>query len=156
MKYTYVYPQETEGECPECKKACALYDQPEDRTWRYLDSCAYKTYIHCRMPRSNCPEHGIRTMEVPWAESLSRFTRLSERHTICLQKTTQNKAAEYLSISWDGTGGSAGTVPAERGADKISGSGRKEFSRGAKLCSGIDGYRREARGRGKPGRKGGK
>ncbi|MDR3170766.1 MAG: transposase family protein, partial [Treponema sp.] len=51
------YPQETEGECPECKKACRLYDQREDRAWRHLDSCAYKTYIHCRMPRSNCSEH---------------------------------------------------------------------------------------------------
>jgi transposase len=42
-------------------------------------------------------------MEVPWAESLSRFTRLFERHAIFLQKATQNKskAAEYLSISWD-------------------------------------------------------
>ncbi|MDR3341521.1 MAG: transposase, partial [Treponema sp.] len=42
-------------------------------------------------------------MEVPWAESLSRFTRLFERRAICLQKSTQNKskAAEYLSISWD-------------------------------------------------------
>jgi transposase len=42
-------------------------------------------------------------MEVPWAESLSRFTRLFERRAIFLQKATQNKskAAEYLSISWD-------------------------------------------------------
>jgi transposase len=36
-------------------------------------------------------------------ESLSRFTRLFERHVIFLQKATQNKskAAEYLSIRWD-------------------------------------------------------
>jgi transposase len=42
-------------------------------------------------------------MEVPWAESLSRFTKLFERRAIFLQKATQNKskAAEYLSISWD-------------------------------------------------------
>jgi transposase len=97
------YPQEGEGECPECKKACALYDLREERVWRHLDSCAYKTYILSRMPRSNCPEHGIRTLEVPWAESLSRFTRLFEEGAIFLQRAMQNrsKAAEYLKISWD-------------------------------------------------------
>jgi transposase len=97
------YSKDTVGECPECKIACALYDFREERIWRHLDTCEFKTYIHCRMPRSNCSEHGIRTMEVPWAESMSRFTKLFERHAIFLQKATENrsKAAEYLGLSWD-------------------------------------------------------
>jgi transposase len=42
-------------------------------------------------------------MEAPWAESMSRFTKIFECHAIFLQKAAQNrsKAAEYLRLSWD-------------------------------------------------------
>ncbi|GMO30636.1 MAG: ISL3 family transposase [Termitinemataceae bacterium] len=91
------------GKCPECNKSVPLYDEREERVWRHLDSCEYQTYLHCRMPRSNCAEHGIKTMEVPWSTSLSRFTISFERHAIDLLQATKNrsKSAKLLGISWD-------------------------------------------------------
>jgi hypothetical protein len=29
--------------CPECGRACALYDHQRERTWRHLDTCQYQT-----------------------------------------------------------------------------------------------------------------
>jgi transposase len=66
----------------ECKKSVPLYDEREERVWRHLDSCEYQTYLHCRMSRSNCSEHGIKTMEIPWSSAQSRFTILFERFAI--------------------------------------------------------------------------
>jgi transposase len=91
------------GKCPECKKSVPLYDEREERVWRHLDSCEYQTYLHCKMPRSNCPLHGIKTIDIPWSSAQSRFTIMFERYAIELLQATKNrsKAANLLKISWD-------------------------------------------------------
>ncbi len=38
----------------------------------------FTTLLHSRTPRVNCPEHGVKTVAVPWAGKHSRFTLLSE------------------------------------------------------------------------------
>src|SRR6476646_4408905 len=68
--------------CPVCQKPCGLYDHTDERVWRHLDSCQLKTYLHARVPRISCPEHGIHQVTVPWAEQRSRFTLLMERMII--------------------------------------------------------------------------
>jgi transposase len=76
-KEVHVYVKYGNGQgirCPECGKESTRYDERKERIWRHLDSCDYKTYIHCRQPRSKRAEHGIKTVVVPWAEALSRFT----------------------------------------------------------------------------------
>jgi len=97
------YPVELSGVCPECGKSVPLYDKREERVWRELDSCKYETYLHCRMPRANCKEHGIKTMEVPWSTVQSQFTKSFEAHAIDLLKLSKNrsKVAVELGISWD-------------------------------------------------------
>lgn len=51
--------------CPECGARCGVYDARE-RTWRHLDIWQLRTVVHCRVPRVDCPEHGPRTVRVPW------------------------------------------------------------------------------------------
>ena len=68
--------------CPVCGKAVGLYDHTPERVWRHLDSCQLKTYLHARVPRTGCPEHGIHKVKPPWAETRSRFTLLMERMII--------------------------------------------------------------------------
>ena len=46
--------------------------------WRHLDTCQYQTILHAEPPRSDCPEHGVRGNQLPWAEPSSRFTALFE------------------------------------------------------------------------------
>lgn len=53
-------------ECPECGKPCALHDHARERKWRHLDMLQYETRIRARIPRCDCPEYGVRQIEVPW------------------------------------------------------------------------------------------
>lgn len=88
--------------CPACGKACRLHDHDAERTWRHLDSCQFKTLLHARIPRVDCPQHGVRQVQVPWAEPRSRFTTLFECFAIDVLLVADIKgAAKILGISWD-------------------------------------------------------
>jgi transposase len=89
--------------CPVCGKAVGLYDHAEERTWRHLDSCQFQTYLHARIPRVGCPEHGIRNATLPWGERGSRFTMLMECLIINVlqQCQTVTGACRLVGISWD-------------------------------------------------------
>ncbi len=67
------HPRGTEFKCPDCERTLPCYDHAETRSWRHLDSCQLKTFLVARQPRVNCPEHGVKTVLVPWAEKSSRF-----------------------------------------------------------------------------------
>ena len=71
--------------CPLCGAPCERHDLEEnERKWRHGDVAYYPCYVHCRRPRVHCPEHGVRTVRVPWAREKSRFTALFEAHTSLL------------------------------------------------------------------------
>jgi transposase len=89
-------------DCPECNKACGLYDHDEERVWRHLDSCQFQTFLHARIPRVRCDEHGVKQARVPWAEPKSRFTIMFERLAIDVMLNMDIKnAARLLALSWD-------------------------------------------------------
>ena len=56
---------------------CPVHDSGE-KTWRHLDFFQHKAFLHARLPRVRCPEHGVRQVSVPWARSGSGFTLLFE------------------------------------------------------------------------------
>jgi transposase len=88
--------------CPECETPCGLHDHDEERVWRHLDSCGFQTFLHARVPRVRCPEHGVRQVRVSWAEPKARFTALFERFAIdVLLETSIAGATTILRISWD-------------------------------------------------------
>ena len=87
--------------CPTCHQRAHLHDS-ERRRWRHLDSCQYKTLVVCEVPRVQCPAHGTVQVSVPWAEKLSRFTRLFERLAIdVMLESSIAGACEILRVSWD-------------------------------------------------------
>ncbi len=91
--------------CPECQQRSPIHDHRE-RMWRHLDTCQYRTLIHARVPRLNCPSHGIRQLSVPWAETNSRFTALFEALAIDWMKQAPIAAvAERMGLSWDEAAG---------------------------------------------------
>ncbi len=89
--------------CPECGEKLACRDHAEERTWRHLDTCQFKTFIHARIPRVDCPKHGVRQANVPWAEPHSRFTLLMERLVIDVitECATIEGARRLMRLSWD-------------------------------------------------------
>ena len=88
--------------CPVCGRELGVYDHAEERSWRHLDSCQFKTFLRARTPRVDCPEHGIKQVRLPWAEPNSRFTLMFERFAIdVLLETSVQGAMRILRIGWD-------------------------------------------------------
>lgn len=71
------YDRGSKFKCPTCKKKVNLHDTNE-RTWRHLNFFQYKAFVHAKVPRVKCEEHGVKTIEVPWARKGSGFTLLME------------------------------------------------------------------------------
>ena len=89
--------------CPECGKLCAIADHAPERTWRHLDTMRFETLIRARVPRSSCPQDGVKTTTVPWAEPGSRFTLLFERFAleVILASRSLTQACDLLGLDWD-------------------------------------------------------
>jgi transposase len=91
------------GPCSVCQKPCQVYDHREERAWRHLDTMQFKTLLICPVPRVDCKVHGIKSLQVPWADMKGRFTMLFERFAIDVLQSAcnKNKAAGLLGLSWD-------------------------------------------------------
>jgi transposase len=91
------------AKCPECGCECSIHDSAPERTWRHLDTMQFITVIRARTPRAECPAHGVKTMQVPWAVPQGRFTLLFERFAVevLLACASVSQACELLGIGWD-------------------------------------------------------
>ena len=91
------------AQCPECGGECSIHDCAPERTWRHLDTMQFTTLIRARTPRSDCPEHGVKTMQVPWAAPQGRFTLLFECFAVevLLASASVSQACALLGIGWD-------------------------------------------------------
>ena len=88
--------------CPECRLPLPIYDHVVMRRWRHLDHGECLTWLHARIPRVYCLEHGVRHVTIPWALPGSRFTLPFERHAIdVLLETDVLGGARLLNLSWD-------------------------------------------------------
>ena len=89
--------------CSNCGTMCNIRDHGDERVWRHLDLWQAKTFLHAAMPRTDCPKHGVLTVNVPWSEPLSRFSMAFETRVImALQSTkTVEGARAIMQISWD-------------------------------------------------------
>jgi transposase len=94
--------QRAEFACPECRLPLPIYDHVATRRWRHLDHGECRTWLHARIPRVYCLEHGALQAAVPWALPGSRFTLPFERHAIdVLLETDVLGGARLLKLSWD-------------------------------------------------------
>jgi transposase len=83
------------------REGCTIKDRQE-RTWRHLDTCQFKTLIEAPLPRTDCPDCGVKTITPPWAQKHSRFTLLFERFAIdALLEMSIQGACRLLRLSWD-------------------------------------------------------
>ena len=91
--------------CPTCSKPAPGYDSRR-RRWRHLDTCQYKTILEADVPRVKCPEHGVVTTTVPWAEPNSGFTALFEALVIdWLKEASTSAVARLMGLSWNAIDG---------------------------------------------------
>ncbi len=65
------------SKCSVCDKPSPGYDRRQKK-WRHLDTCQFQTILIADVPRTQCSDHGVKTIQVPWAEPNSGFTALFE------------------------------------------------------------------------------
>lgn len=78
--------------CPECGRACKAHDFAEFR-WRHLNFFQHHCIITARVPRTDCPDHGVKRVQVPWAREGSGFTLLFEQVALMLAREMPVQAA---------------------------------------------------------------
>ncbi len=81
--------------CPECGELCKAHDFSE-HTWRHLNFFQHHCYITARLPRVDCPKHGVRKINAPWAREGSRFTLLFEQVAMLLVREMPVSAAARI------------------------------------------------------------
>lgn len=115
--------------CPQCGKPHSIYDHVEERVWRHLDSCEFRTYLHARLPRVAC---GGEYREIPaaWASGNSRFTTTLECRCIDTVKECDLTGAERLT----GLGWASLWLIVERAVER----GRKRKVRALPSYLGVD------------------
>src|SRR5262245_37514091 len=68
----------------------------------------FETVLVARIPRVNCLEHGVKTIEVPWAGKNRRFTLMFEAFAIRVLQAceTVSSGAGLLRLDWQLSAGS--------------------------------------------------
>jgi len=85
--------------CPVCGQACKAHDF-KDFTWRHLNFFQHHCEITARVPRTDCREHGVKRVAVPWAREGSGFTLLFEQAAMALvREMPVLAAARYMAIT---------------------------------------------------------
>ena len=79
------------AECPDTLEVFRVYDHRVNRRRRHLDTLQFKTYINCEVPRVKSPK-GVKTINVPWADTYERHSYLFERLTIDLLQATKTQS----------------------------------------------------------------
>lgn len=88
--------------CPVCENFYGLYDHAPERVFRHLDTCQMQTYIHVRLPRVNCPKHGVKQIDSQFGENGSQMTFAFEARVIrVLQECSIKASARLCGLSWD-------------------------------------------------------
>jgi transposase len=77
------------------RSGCPVHDT-EDKAWRHLNFFQHECYLHARVPRVSCPDHGAHLIGVPWARGGSGFTLLFEGLVMALVREMPVLAAARL------------------------------------------------------------
>jgi transposase len=95
------YPRGTRFPCPEpgCEQDRCPVKDTKAKTWRHLDFFEHQAFVHARVPRVRCREHGVHLVAVPWARPGSEFTMLFEALVLTLAKAMpMRKVAEQVRV----------------------------------------------------------
>lgn len=138
--------------CPHCQQECPVHDHAPERRWRHLDALKFRTYLTTRPPRVRCPEHGVVSVSLPWADFSSRWTLDLEFRVIATLQACSSlqAAAKLLNLSWS-TLQSIMASAVARGLDRreleglrFLGLDEKSFLRGQSyisVCNDLEGRR---------------
>jgi transposase len=85
--------------CPGCGEPRKAHDFKE-MTWGHLNFFQHHAYITADVPRIDCPDCGVRRINVPWVRQGSQFTLLFEQVALSLvREMPVNAAARHMAIT---------------------------------------------------------
>jgi len=84
-------------ECAICKTPNNCIHDTKNRVWRHLNFFQFKTYIHARVPRTECQKCGaVRLIDVPWARRSAGFTLLMDSLILLFAQNMPIKAVAEI------------------------------------------------------------
>ena len=87
--------------CPKCQRLCSVYDHMKEREFRHLNVCQMATFIHVRIPRIECPEHGVLQIIHGLGEDNSAMTYEFESFVLDLeQECSIESVCRLLDMNW--------------------------------------------------------
>lgn len=87
--------------CPTCHKFCGVYDHSDEREFRHLNVCQMAAYLHVRVPRVQCPDHGVQQIVHGLAEDNGTLTYELERMVLDIeQECSVSSTARLLGLDW--------------------------------------------------------
>ncbi len=98
--------------CGICGRKARRYDPgTEKRLWRSGDFNFNIVHLRYDTYRVLCPEHGVVTMQVPWASHKSRFTYDFEQTVTWLSlHCSKSVVSQFMRINWRTVGDIAGRI----------------------------------------------
>jgi transposase len=85
--------------CPVCNELSEIHDT-KDRIWRHLDFFHYESYLHARVPRTKCKEHGVKLVDLPWSRQNTGFTLFFEALIVAMSDVMPVSAvADMVSLN---------------------------------------------------------
>jgi len=69
-----------------------------------MDTMQFETVMRARVPRTDCPQCGVKTCAVPWADLHGRFTLMFEAFAVRVLQASSNveQARQLLGLNWKG------------------------------------------------------
>ena len=102
--HVYVRPyKRVQKLCPVCRKRCPGYDHKRDAMsrWRAPNLNGVPVYIYYQPWRIECPDHGVLTEYIPWADGSGRFTEdFNNEISWMACRMSKNWISQYMGINW--------------------------------------------------------
>jgi len=125
--------------CPVCNKFDSIYDHSPEREFQHLNTCEMQTFVHVRLPRVQCPTHGVKQILSELGEPNSHATFAFERHVLALAQECSISAVSRLAgLSWDESFGyvnravARGLTRKEKRIPEVVSVDEKSFAKGHK------------------------
>jgi transposase len=87
--------------CPVCREFCSVYDHTPEREFRHLNTCQMQTWLHARLPRIECPTHGVQQITHGIAEDNTGMTFAFEELVLMLERECSlESVGRVLDLDW--------------------------------------------------------